>query len=98
MQLIKPINYWGRSVKLIWSNLLNHGDILYFILFKIYIIYYISRIESNEFDNIYNKIQKNFCWIQFKKIERFHEIIKLVWRKTLIQSFKSLHQKKNIRK
>ena len=67
MQLIKPINYWGRSVKLIWSNLLNHGDILYFILFKIYIIYYISRIESNEFDNIYNKIQNIFVGSNLKK-------------------------------
>ena len=58
MQLVKPINYLGIPTMHSQVNLLNHGDIiLYFIyLYVIYIIYYIFRVESNKFDNIYNKI------------------------------------------
>ena len=34
-------------------KLLKHGDILYHVS---YIIYYISMVESNRFDNAYSKI------------------------------------------
>ena len=71
MQLVKPINYLGIPTMHSQVNLLNHGDIiLYFIyLYVIYIIYYIFRVQSNKFDNIYNKIGN------FKRIE--HVFIKL---------------------
>ena len=68
MQLVKPINYWGfpaNAVKIIWLNLLNHRDILYFKYLILYVLHnYISRVESNIFD-IYSKIGDTFFGSNF---------------------------------
>ena len=50
-------------------------NIIFYVSYIIYIIFYISRVESNKFDNIYNKIGKVFVGSYFKKIE--HVFIEL---------------------
>ena len=40
----------------------------------VYIIYYISRVESNKFDNIYKKISDIFLASNFYKIEHVNYI------------------------
>ena len=43
-------------------------NILFFISYIMNIIYYISRVESDKFDNIYNKIGNIFVGSNFSKI------------------------------
>ena len=42
-----------NSIKFVESWRYN---IIFHVSYIIYIIYYVSRVESNKFDNIYNKI------------------------------------------
>ena len=61
-----------NSIKFVESWRYN---IIFYVSYIIYIIYYISRVESNKFDNIYNKTGNVFVGSYFKKIE--HVFIKL---------------------
>ena len=47
VNLVKSVESWR-------SNIIFY--ISYIIYIYIYIIYYIPKVESNKFDNIYNKI------------------------------------------
>ena len=40
-------------------------NIIFYISYVIYIIYYFVRVESNTFDNIYNKIGNTFVGSNF---------------------------------